>query len=93
MTNDEIQMNKILLLEGPDGNKYKGTLLQRGIWSVSTFANMRSSIWWMTERQGYYYNWNSDMSYTDEKLKETFIILAESETYIHPSNFIIHDAY
>jgi hypothetical protein len=33
------------------------------------------------------------MSYTDEKLKETFIILAESETYIHPSNFIIHDAY
>jgi hypothetical protein len=93
MTNDEIQMNKILLLEGPDGNKYKGTLLQRSIWSVTTFANMRSSIWWMTERQGYYYNWNSDMSYTDEKLKETFIILAESETYIHPSNFIIHDAY
>jgi hypothetical protein len=33
-------MNKILLLEGPDGNKYKGTLLQRGIWSVTTFANM-----------------------------------------------------
>ena len=86
-------MNKILLLEGPDGNKYKGTLLQGGIWSVTTFANMRSSIWWMTERQGYSNNWNSDMFYTDEKLKETFIILAESETYIHPSNFIIHDAY
>jgi hypothetical protein len=44
MTNDEIQMNKILLLEGPDGNKYKGTLLQRGIWSVTTFANMTTRL-------------------------------------------------
>jgi hypothetical protein len=86
-------MNKIVLLEGPDGNMYKGTLLERDIWSVTTFANMRSSIWWMTERRGYYYNWNSDIPYTDEKLKETFVILAESETYIHPSNFIIHDAH
>lgn len=74
-------MNKILLLEGPDGNRYKGTLLERGIWYVTTFANMRSSIWY------------SGVPYTDEKLKETFFILAESETYIHPSNFIIHDAH
>jgi hypothetical protein len=54
---------------------------------------MRSSIWWETEQRGYYFNWNSDVPYTDEKLKETFVILAESETYIHPSNFIIHDAH
>jgi hypothetical protein len=82
-------MNKILLLEGPDGNRYKGTLLQGGIWSVKTFANLRSSIWWKYEGQGYF-NWNGDLSYTDEELKETFIILAESETYIHPSDLIIH---
>lgn len=81
-------MHKILLLEGPDGNRYKGTLLHTGIWSVEKFANLRSSVWWDTEKQGY---WGSNISYTDEELKVTFVILAESETYIHPSNFIIHD--
>lgn len=80
-------MTKILLLEGPDGNRYKGTLLSSDIWVVKTFANLTRSMWWETECDNY-----SGVSYTDKKLKETFGILAESETYIHPSNFIIHDA-
>lgn len=84
-------MNKIVLLEGPDGNRYKGTLLRENIWSVISFANLRSSSWWINERQDWF-NWGGNFIYTNAELKQTFTILSESETYIHPSNFIIHDA-
>jgi hypothetical protein len=30
-------MARVLLLEGPEGNRYKGTLLSNGIWSVEPF--------------------------------------------------------
>ena len=91
-------MTKVLLLEGPDGNRYRGTLLPEGVWYVDTFANMRSSVWWKTQYNKYDeyipYNfvksWREYSLYTNEKLKEIFGILAESKTYIKPSNIIVH---
>jgi hypothetical protein len=81
-------MARVLLLEGPEGNRYKGTLLSNGIWSVEPFLNLRSlSKWWKTQC---YNHWREQATYTNEKLNETFTILAETNTHIEPCATIIH---
>lgn len=81
-------MNKVLLLKGPEGNRYKGTLLSNGMWSVQCFLKLRSSSkWWKTQC---YNHWREYATYTNKELNETFTILAETKTHIEPCTTIIH---
>jgi hypothetical protein len=70
-------MTDILLLEGPDGNRYKATQCPGDIWYVEDFLNMKSSDWALSQRSAL---WWSGATCTTEKLKETFSILAAGKT-------------
>jgi hypothetical protein len=75
-------MTDIILLEGPDGFKYKGTQISEGVWNVESYLNWKNSKWW--EKQCSFIYWRMTKKYTTAELKETFTILAASETYIEP---------
>jgi hypothetical protein len=82
-------MTDILLLEGPDGNKYKGTQISEGIWSINSFLTRNKSEWW--RKQCSHIHWHMTKKYTTTEMKETFAILAASETYIEPRpEVVIH---
>lgn len=82
-------MIDIILLEGPDGNRYKGTQISEGIWEVKSFLNWKNSKWW--ETQFSLIHWSMIKKYATSEMKETFSILAASETYIEPRpEVIIH---
>lgn len=82
-------MTDIILLEGPDGNRYKGTQISEGVWDVESYLNWKNSKWW--EKQVSFIHWRMTKKYTTTELKETFTILAASETYIEPRpEVIIH---
>jgi len=70
-------MTEILLLEGPDKNRYTATLEHNGRWYVKKFLNMRDSDWWKSQCDN---QWYLHAEYSTEKLKETFAILAETKT-------------
>ena len=80
-------MTDILLLEGPDGNHYKATQFAKGDWLVIQFLNRTPSEWWrdLCGRQ-----WILNTTISDRKLKETFSILAATETETPPADLIIH---
>lgn len=82
-------MTDVLLLEGPDGNRYKGTRISETRWNVVQFLNNRPSDWWKSQC---FNHWNHTASYYDEELRETFTILAVTETVRDNSrdNIIIH---
>lgn len=79
----------VFLLEGPDGNRYKGTRISETRWNVVQFLNQRPSDWWKSQC---YNHWRCAASYYDEELKETFTILAVTETLKDNSrdNIITH---
>ena len=82
-------MTDIILLEGPDGNRYKGTQISEGVWDVESYLNWKNSKWW--EKQGCFIHWRMTKKYTTTELKETFTILAASETFIEPRpELVIH---
>ena len=83
-------MTDILLLEGPDKNRYKATLVPGEAWYVENFLNRRSSDWWLSKLHA---PWCSGILYTTEKLKETFSILAAGKTNKDPFSEYIHDAH
>lgn len=82
-------MTDVLLLEGPDGNRYKGTRISETIWSVVQFLNNKPSDWWESQC---YSHWIHTAAYDDEVLRETFTILAVTEIVRDTSrdNIIIH---
>ena len=86
-------MNEVLLLQGPDGNRYKAIEISTDIWVVFPFLNFHQSFisdWWKHQSEFDYQYQNRTTNYKTIQLKETFSILAKTETYIHPSNLIIH---
>tara|TARA_R110000868_G_scaffold134059_1_gene345889 strand:+ start:454 stop:717 length:264 start_codon:yes stop_codon:yes gene_type:complete len=87
-------MNEVLLLQGPDGNRYKATEISTDIWNVAPFLNFHQSFisdWWKHQSEFDSQYGKRNTNYKTTQLKETFSILAKTETY--PSNFIIHDAH
>jgi len=76
-----MKMADILLLEGPDGNRYKGTQISEEMWNVKPYLNRIPSEWWKSQ---YFRMFYMDRTYTTTEMKETFSILAASETYIEP---------
>ena len=88
-------MTEVLLLQGPDGNRYKATEISTDIWSVAPFlyfAESSISDWWKQQCEFCYLYRTRGTNYKTTQLKETFSILAKTETYINPSN-LIHDGY
>ena len=82
-------MTDIVLLEGPDGNRYKGTQTSENVWDVGSYLNWKNSKWW--DKQGSLIYWRMTKKYTTTELKETFTILAASETFIEPRpELVIH---
>ena len=79
-------MTDVLLLESPDGNRYKATLCPGQIWYVMPFlgniGNRKSEC-----------SKNYCGEYSTKNLKETFSILAATETDEHIFWDFIHDAY
>jgi hypothetical protein len=81
-------MTNILLLEGPDGNRYKGTQISDDTWHVKQYLNKIPSEWWKGQYHGQFY---MDRTYTNAKMRETFSILAASEIYLeHRPEVVIH---
>jgi len=88
-------MTEVLLLQGPDGNRYKATEISTDIWNVAPFLYLKESFisdWWKHQSDFGYRYWTRSTNYKTTQLKETFSILAKTETYINPSN-LIHDGY
>lgn len=77
-------MTDVLLLESPDGNRYKATLCLGQIWYVMPFFQ---------QYRTFDYQKNYCGEYTTKNLKETFSILAATETDMHICWEPIHDAY
>jgi hypothetical protein len=48
-------MANILLLEGPDGNRYKGTQISDDTWHVKQYLNKIPSEWWKGQYHGQFY--------------------------------------
>ena len=87
-------MTEVLLLQGPDGNRYKATKISIDIWTVAPFLYFNQSFisdWWKHQSEFSHRYRNRVTNYKTTQLKETFSILAKTETYIHPFNLIIHD--
>lgn len=78
-------MTDIILLECPDGKKYRATLVPGGAYYVERFLTQL-------------YPESSEMRYycgicTTEKIKEQFTILAATKTDRIPNSEPIHDAW
>jgi hypothetical protein len=69
-------MTNILLLEGPDGKRYKGTQISEEKWNVTQYLNHIPSEWWKSQ---YFRQWHMDRAYTTTEMKETFSILAATK--------------
>lgn len=54
-------MTNILLLEGPDGNRYKGTQISEEMWNVKQYLNRIPSGWWKSQ---YFRQFYMDRTYT-----------------------------
>lgn len=93
------KMTEILLLEGPDGCRYKARKFVGHDdiwWDVAPFSNFMKSDWWERQRQSEYPTWRTSIAYTTEELENTFTILAERMApYYEPihEKFVIHSFY
>lgn len=86
-------MNKVYLLEGPDGNRYQATLcesmLPNECWAVIQYANLKESEWWKKQLIGYVHR--TGITCTTDELNETFKILAVKNQFVYPSpDIIVH---
>lgn len=89
-------MTKVLLLQGPDGNRYKATEISDNTWNVVPFLNFNENLisqWWRNQCGFGCWYWNRTKDYKTSQLNEIFNILAKTETHYEPSREVIHDAF
>ena len=89
-------MTEVLLLQGPDGNRYKATEIYNDTWNVVPFLNFYEHLisdWWRNQCGFGCWYWNRTTNYKTTQLNEIFSILAKTETYYEPSREVIHDAF
>jgi len=84
-------MTEVLLLEGPDGNRYRAVLEHTDLWITRPFAQFNSSEWWKSQCPRYPYWGCWRVEYTLNEIKSIFKIVAETTTQLPPTpNIIIH---
>lgn len=83
----------VLLLQGPDGNRYKATEVSTDVWNVIPFLDFNENFisdWWRNQCGFGGWCWNRNRDYKTAQLNEIFSILAKTETHYEPSRKIIH---
>jgi len=91
-----MKMSKVLLLQGPDGNRYKATEIYNDIWNVAPFLNFNEnsiSKWWRNQCGFGCWYWNRTTDYKTSQLNEIFSILAETKTQNPAIGEVIHDEF
>lgn len=69
-------MTEVLLLQGPDGNRYKATKISTDVWYVILFLNFNKNFiseWWKNQCGFGCWSWNRDSKYQTLHLKKSFL--------------------